>query len=82
MCGISGIVRQAGTPVRENEIRALNDLVAHRGPDGEGYFFGDCFAIGHRRLSIIDLSDNARQPMHNGAGNTVISYNGEIYNYK
>jgi asparagine synthase (glutamine-hydrolysing) len=80
MCGISGIVRQAGTPVRENEIRALNDLVAHRGPDGEGYFFGDCFAIGHRRLSIIDLSDAGNQPM-TYRGRYTIAHNGEIYNY-
>jgi asparagine synthase (glutamine-hydrolysing) len=80
MCGISGIVRQTGTPVREDEIRALNDLVAHRGPDGEGYFFGDCFAIGHRRLSIIDLSDAGNQPM-TYRGRYTIAHNGEIYNY-
>lgn len=58
----------------------MNDLVAHRGPDGEGFYHGPNFAFGHRRLSIIDLSQNGHQPMAYGQ-NLVITFNGEIYNY-
>jgi len=80
MCGISGIVRLSGAPVAEEEIRAINDLIIHRGPDAEGYFIGDCFALGHRRLSILDLSDAGNQPM-TYMNRYTITYNGEIYNY-
>jgi len=57
--------------------------MAHRGPDGEGYWASpdDRFFLGHRRLSIIDLSEQAAQPMTDGRGELVITYNGEIYNY-
>jgi len=80
MCGISGIVRRSGHCVGEQEIRKINDLIVHRGPDAEGYFFDDCFAFGHRRLSILDLSDAGNQPM-SYMDRYTITYNGEIYNY-
>ena len=58
----------------------MNQLIIHRGPDAEGYFFFENIAFGHRRLSIIDLSEKGNQPM-NYLENYTITYNGEIYNY-
>jgi len=83
MCGISGIINKNNKPVDKNEIKKINDLIEHRGPDDEGFYFGKNFAFGHRRLSIIDLSENGQQPMcYRGKnGEYVITYNGEIYNY-
>jgi asparagine synthase (glutamine-hydrolysing) len=80
MCGISGVISQSNQKVEEVVIQQMNDLIKHRGPDGEGVYFGDQFALGHRRLSIIDLSDASHQPMKRGE-DLVITYNGEIYNY-
>lgn len=80
MCGISGIINRTGSPVSEEEIRSINDLIVHRGPDAEGYFFAHSFAFGHRRLSILDLSEAGSQPMAYMDRYT-ITYNGEIYNY-
>ena len=79
MCGVSGIVEKSGGSVARRD-RAMTDPIAHRGPDGHGYYFGRGFAFGHRRLSIIDLSEQGRQPMSYG-GRYWITYNGEIYNY-
>lgn len=82
MCGIAGIVSRR--PVREEVIRRMTDAVAHRGPDADGVFV--CgkgrTALGHRRLSIIDLSAQADQPMSSADGRLVIVFNGEIYNYR
>ena len=79
MCGITGLA--APRPVNENTVRKMTDLLAHRGPDDHGYWTSRdakvCF--GHRRLSIIDTSAAGRQPMVKGK--TVITYNGELYNY-
>ena len=80
MCGISGIVRKDGSPVEEQRIRHMTDLVAHRGPDDSGLFFRPGLALGHRRLSIIDLNPRGRQPM-SFEDRYWITYNGEIYNY-
>ena len=80
MCGISGIVNQKGSTVSREEIKCMNDLIAHRGPDDEGFHFGRNFAFGHRRLSILDLSDAGHQPM-SYLDRYVITYNGEVYNY-
>jgi asparagine synthase (glutamine-hydrolysing) len=81
VCGIAGIVRWDGQPVREDEIRAMCGVMAHRGPDDEGVYIGDGIAIGMRRLSIIDLS-NGFQPISNEDGTVWIVFNGEIYNYQ
>ncbi|AJC74261.1 asparagine synthase [Pseudothermotoga hypogea DSM 11164 = NBRC 106472] len=83
MCGIAGIINEDGAPVLEEEIKAMTRLIAHRGPDHEGFYFGKDFALGHRRLRIIDLSDLSNQPMKyvGQNGEYVIVYNGEIYNY-
>jgi asparagine synthase (glutamine-hydrolysing) len=80
MCGISGIINKNSEPVSYDQIKKINDLIEHRGPDDEGYFFGENFAFGHRRLSIIDLSKAGHQPM-SYKDKYVIIYNGEVYNY-
>lgn len=79
MCGISVVVNSKNEKVEETLIRAINNRIAHRGPDDEGFYFGDHFAFGHRRLSILDLSQAGHQPMH--WSQLCITYNGEIYNY-
>ena len=81
MCGIAGIIRWDGRQVREDEIRAMCGVIAHRGPDDEGVYVGNGVAIGMRRLSIIDL-DNGFQPISNEDGTVWIVFNGEIYNYR
>jgi asparagine synthase (glutamine-hydrolysing) len=86
MCGIAGIFayHYAATPVDRDELRTIRDHMAARGPDGKGEWFADNnrVALGHRRLAIIDLSDRAAQPMASVDGQLVISFNGEIYNYR
>lgn len=81
MCGIAGIWDRDQQP-SEDLIRRMTDCIAHRGPDGDGYYVEGAVAFGHRRLAIIDLSDAGRQPMTNKTGDVVITYNGEIYNYR
>jgi asparagine synthase (glutamine-hydrolysing) len=85
MCGINGIVSLRATPPptpeRERLIDLMNDAIAHRGPDGAGVFVQDAVAFGHRRLSILDLSEFGTQPMFNEDGTVVVVFNGEIYNY-
>ncbi len=79
MCGISGIVDPRGA--RQSDLRAMNEAVRHRGPDGSGVHVQGEFGLGHTRLSIIDLSGGA-QPMSNTDGSLWITFNGEIYNYR
>lgn len=81
MCGISGYMTQGGEPVNERLLRAMTDEIHHRGPDGDGYFFGGDVALGHKRLSIIDIAGGA-QPMYSPGKEIVVSYNGEIYNFQ
>jgi asparagine synthase (glutamine-hydrolysing) len=80
MCGIFGFIG----PWSKDVLMSMDSILAHRGPDGAGQYFEARaqFAIGHRRLAIIDPTDNARQPMISRCGNFVISFNGEIYNYR
>ncbi len=82
MCGITGIVNLTGKPVDPELLKASTDAIAHRGPDGEGHFVEEGVGLGHRRLSIIDLSHGGDQPMYAGDGRYAIVYNGEIYNFK
>jgi len=84
MCGIAGIYNLSGKPKAESEklVRQMTDSIAHRGPDDEGFFIDDKIALGHRRLSILDLSEAGHQPMFSQDKNLVIVFNGEIYNYK
>lgn len=84
MCGIAGFISLPGTPLRDAKpsLEAMGRLIAHRGPDGFGLWTDDTQRVGlvHRRLSVIDLSSAGQQPMRAPNG-TVISYNGEIYNF-
>lgn len=83
MCGVAGVVALDGhsIPHLTERLRVMSDLVAHRGPDGEGSWTNDGRSVGltHRRLSIIDQSAGGRQPM--SSGSQTVSHNGEIYNY-
>ena len=81
MCGIAGILRWEGPPPAEAEIEAMKQAVAHRGPDGSGVYLRDGVALGHQRLSIIDVG-GGRQPMSNEDGTVWITYNGELYNFR
>ncbi len=79
MCGIAG---QLAFPSADPQaVRRMADALAHRGPDGEGFHSDGPIALGHRRLSIIDIAGGA-QPMFNGDGSVAVVFNGEIYNYK
>ncbi|WP_419773856.1 asparagine synthase (glutamine-hydrolyzing) [Halarcobacter sp.] len=80
MCGISGILVRRDNKVRLDEIKKMNDLIIHRGPDDEGIFLEENLGFGHRRLSILDLSSDGHQPM-SYLDRYVITYNGEVYNY-
>ena len=86
MCGICGILSFASAPEDglRAAVQAMADTLAHRGPDGEGAWVDASagLAFGHRRLAIIDLSPGGAQPMHSANGRYVITYNGEIYNYR
>ena len=82
MCGIAGILNLNGEPVSTASLRRMTDVLAHRGPDGEGFFVHGPIGLGHRRLAIIDLSAAASQPMTMDARQLVITYNGEIYNFR
>ncbi len=80
MCGINGIYNFSGDPINKNSIQIMNSMLEHRGPDDSGIFFNDNIALGHRRLSIIDVK-NGKQPMSNDDDTLHISYNGEVYNH-
>ena len=83
MCGITGIFLfnqdHSDTLV---SIKDMTSVLSHRGPDDSGYFFHEGVALGHRRLSVIDLSNNAKQPMSNEDQSLALVFNGEIYNFK
>ncbi|MBL7843322.1 MAG: asparagine synthase (glutamine-hydrolyzing) [Cyclobacteriaceae bacterium] len=83
MCGIFGFISKS----RINDELVLQckkglSLLQHRGPDAENYYYSDYIFLGHRRLSIIDLSEAANQPFFSGCGKAAIVFNGEVYNYK
>ena len=82
MCGIVGIFNLNGKPVSRVVLRKMTDAIAHRGPDGEGFYIDSFVGLGHRRLAIIDLSPAGHQPMATEDGNFVITYNGEVYNFQ
>ena len=86
MCGIAGHVASAdaGRSPRDAHalVRAMADALAHRGPDASGVHGSGLATLGHTRLSIIDLSTGANQPMLSGDGQIVLVFNGEIYNFR
>lgn len=79
MCGITGIISQIDD--KKKYINLMNDRIIHRGPDASGIYVSDYVALGQRRLSIIDLSDNGNQPLYNEDKSILVVFNGEIYNY-
>src|SRR5690242_20448943 len=83
MCGIAGVYsfNQSALGFKDNLIRA-SDCLRHRGPDAGNIFFSDNVGLAHRRLTIIDLSESANQPMHDETGRYTIIFNGEIFNFK
>ena len=81
MCGICGVVHLDGKPVTHNLLQEMNDLLRHRGPDGEGYFIDDNIGLAMRRLKIIDIA-GSDQPLVNEDGSIQVIFNGEIYNYR
>ena len=82
MCGIAGIISTNPIHLSTDRLKVMTDSIAHRGPDGEGFWINknNNVGFGHRRLAIIDLSDAAAQPFHY-LNRYSITYNGEIYNY-
>ena len=82
MCGIAGIISINPGDITEDRLKKMTDIIQYRGPDGDGHWinFDKNTGFGHRRLSIIDLSHEADQPMHY-LGRYSIVFNGEIYNY-
>jgi asparagine synthase (glutamine-hydrolysing) len=81
MCGIAGIISKNARNY-SHELQNMTDAIAHRGPDSEHHEFYENAALGHRRLSIIDLSENGKQPMFSNTRNECIVLNGEIYGYQ
>ena len=79
MCGIAGFVNRPGQPADRAIVERMTATLAHRGPDGDGFYCEGPAALGHRRLSIIDVAGGA-QPMSNEDGSIWITYNGELYN--
>ena len=80
MCGIAGYISNNKKPTKK-VLKLMTDRIAHRGPDGEGFYVDEMAALGHRRLAIIDLS-TGDQPIFNENKDIAVVFNGEIYNYK
>ena len=81
MCAIAGLFNISGDSVDENCLRSMSEILTHRGPDDSGFFIENEIGLAHRRLSIIDLSKEGRQPMTNEDDSLWLIFNGEIYNY-
>ena len=86
MCGICGFVditNRYNVKSREKIISEMTDTLVHRGPDDKGYWHNHSMglSLGHRRLSIMDLSSNGDQPMRSNSGRYIMVFNGEIYNH-
>ncbi|MCI4668419.1 MAG: asparagine synthase (glutamine-hydrolyzing) [Bacteroidia bacterium] len=82
MCGIAGFTFEEKSTSFDKDIMAMTEAMSHRGPDADGHWIGDGVALGHKRLSIIDLSDSSAQPMEDYTGRYTLVFNGEIYNFK
>ena len=84
MCGIAGFFsrdRGLDPAVQQRTVKGMTDAISHRGPDDQGFFNAPGVALGHRRLSIIDVSSHGHQPMFNETNDLAIIYNGEVYNH-
>lgn len=82
MCGVAGLLHTDGAPASPVVLQRMTDAIAHRGPDGQGHWVEGPVGLGHRRLSIIDLSAAGHQPMESADHRYVLSYNGEVYNFR
>src|SRR5262245_23855520 len=84
MCGIVGIAGTKAGRISREILGRMTDALAHRGPDGDGHWISEdgSVGLGHRRLSIIDLSSGGAQPMMSASERYALTYNGEIYNYR
>ena len=82
MCGIAGLIHLDAAPLSPVVLQRMTDAIAHRGPDGQGHWIEGNVGLGHRRLAIIDLSPAGHQPMVNADHRYVLSYNGEVYNFR
>jgi len=83
MCGFAGVLKTYPvTNDDEETVKSLGRLLVHRGPDSSGYYADGPYAVSHRRLKIIDLTEKGRQPMQNADKSISIAYNGEVYNFK
>ena len=81
MCGIAGIFRRDGAAADPAPLDSMLDAIRHRGPDDRGAWSSGACALGHVRLSILDLSQRGHQPMLTDEGRGVLAYNGEVYNF-
>jgi asparagine synthase (glutamine-hydrolysing) len=82
MCGIAGALDRSGAPVPLEALRRMGAVIAHRGPDDDGHFVDGPVGLANRRLAIIDVSRAGHMPMASRRGSLVITYNGELYNYR
>ena len=82
MCGIVGLINLNSVAVAPPILKRMTDEIAHRGPDGEGHWIEGNVGLGHRRLAILDLSPAGHQPMVSADHRFVLTYNGEIYNFR
>ena len=82
MCGIAGIIKFDNKPADPLIIKKMTDAMSHRGPDADGFYVRNEVALGHRRLSIIDLSTSANQPFADQSKNFQLVFNGELYNFQ
>jgi asparagine synthase (glutamine-hydrolysing) len=82
VCGIAGALDRSGAPIPLELLRRMSDVIAHRGPDGEGQYADGPVGLANRRLAIIDPRPEGNQPMFDATGDYVITYNGELYNYR
>jgi asparagine synthase (glutamine-hydrolysing) len=81
MCGIVGVFNLNGEPFGLNILKRMSNKLAHRGPDGDGYYTNDNIALAHRRLAILDVSPRGTQPMNSKNGDWIVVFNGCIYNF-
>ncbi|HEX6051407.1 MAG TPA: asparagine synthase (glutamine-hydrolyzing) [Gemmatimonadaceae bacterium] len=81
MCGIAGVLERSGRPVERELLRRMGDVIAHRGPDGEGQYVDGPVGLVNRRLAIIDPTPAGAMPMTSADGRYCITYNGEVYNF-
>lgn len=82
MCGILGVYSLGGNNISLDTLKEMANKISHRGPDGEGFYANEYIGLAHKRLSILDVSDNGAQPMTSKNGKWTVVFNGCIYNYK